>query len=141
MSMYTTNEATFELPAQWADQSLNIFVVGGAEPPMHLSFVISRDTLGPGVELVDHVEKQLSDISKKLRKFRILGKRQVEVAGRPALEAEFTWAADQSPMHQRQQYVKAGQKVLVFTATAPVKISDEHGEQIEALLASVTFND
>lgn len=139
MFTYTMNEGSFQVPEEWRDNSVNIFVVG-AEPPMNLSFVISRDNLRQGAELVDYVEQQLGDVSKKLRKFRILGKRQMEVGGRPALEAEFTWVSEQSPMHQRQQYVRVGQKVLVFTATAPVKIADEHMEQIQALLASVRFD-
>lgn len=140
MKIYTMNEGSFEVPEEWKDNSLNIFVVGGSEPPMNLSFVISRDTLRDGVELVDYVEKQLGDVGKKLRKFRVIGKRQIEVNGHPALEAEFTWISDKSPMHQRQQYIRRGTTVLVFTATAPVKIEDEHIEQIDALLRSVRFN-
>lgn len=141
MSVYRMNEASFELPSAWRDQSVNIFVVGGPEPPMHLSVVISRESLRPGVEIVDHVEKQLADIGKKLRGFRVLGKRQIDVAGRVALEAEFTWVSEQTPMHQRQQYIQNGLRLLVVTATAPIKIADEHNEQIDNMLATLHFED
>lgn len=141
MSTYTMNEAVFDLPTNWRDQSINVFVVGGPEPPMDLSLVISRDVLKEGVDLVDHVEKQIVEIGKKLQKFRVIGKRQIEVAGRPALEAELTWVSDGMPMHQRQQYIPNDRRVLVFTATAPIKIADEHNAQIDELLGSLIFRE
>ncbi len=140
MGHYVMHEATFDVPSEWRDNSVNIFMVVGKGPPADLSFVISRDLLQPGTELVDYVEKQLGDVGKKLRKFRIIGKRQIEVGGRSALEAEFTWVSEQCAMHQIQQYVRLDQKVIVFTASAPVKIADEHQEQIKTLLASIQFN-
>lgn len=141
MSTYQMNEASFDLPAGWRDQSVNIFVVGGPEPPMHLSVVISRDRLKEGLELVDHIEKQLADIGKKLRNFRVLGKRQLEIEGVAALEAELTWVAEQTPMHQRQIYLQSGSRVLIVTATAPIKIADEHNEQLDAMLGTLRFED
>jgi hypothetical protein len=138
MNTFLMNEASFEVPEDWRDQTINIFAVG-SEPPLSLSFVISRGTLRDGEELVDHVERELGQFGEKLKQFRLIGKRQVEVGGGVALEAEFTWKSDKGPMHQRQQYVRRGARIIIFTATAPVKIADEHIEQLNSLLASVQF--
>ena len=140
MNKYIANELSFSLPSNWTDQSVNIFAVG-TTPPLPLSFVISRDYLKPNEELVDKVEAQLKMLEKKLRSFRIIEKRQTQVGSKVALEAEFTWVADNGPMHQRQQYVRHHNQILTFTATAPVKIGEEQMEQLELLLSSVQFHD
>ncbi|MFO0761714.1 MAG: DUF1795 domain-containing protein [Byssovorax sp.] len=136
MTSYVTNDAEFDVPEEWTDRSINIFAVGST-PPLPLSFVISRDYMKPGQELVDFVEEQLGQTAKNLPKFRLISKRQIVVDGNPALQAEFVWFAEQGAMHQRQAYVPSGAKVLILTATAPVKISDEHEEQMTALLGSL----
>jgi hypothetical protein len=136
MLQYITNDAEFDVPDDWTDRSINIFAVG-ATPPLALSFVISRDYMKPGQELVDFVEEKLAEAAKNLPKFRLISKRQIIVDGSTALQAEFAWYAEKNAMHQRQAYVPSGAKVLILTATAPVKISDEHEEQMNALLASL----
>lgn len=134
------NEAEFEIPADWADRSVNIFAVGNT-PPLPLSFVISRDELKKGQELADFADEKLDELGPQLQQFNLLEKRQVEVAGELALDAEFTWRSDKGPMHQRQTYVRCGQRVLVFTVTAPRSLRDEHRAQVDALLASLKLRE
>lgn len=136
MRIYRIDEGEFEIPDHWADKSVNIFAVG-ATPPLPLSFVITRDILRQGQDFVEFVEGKLDDISGQLKQFNLIEKRQVEVAGRLALEAEFTWRADTGVMHQRQTFMLHGERIMIFTATAPRKIDDEHRAQVDAVLASV----
>lgn len=141
MAKYQIDEATFDLPDDWRDQTLNVFTTGGPEPPLEATLVISRSTLEPGRHLVDHVEAEMEKLKSKLPKFRLLGKRRIELAGRTALEAEVTWYSDGRPVHQRQQFLQVENRVLAFITTAPVKIADAQNQQVDAILASLTLRE
>lgn len=133
--MFRMNEGCFFLPPEWHDRSVNIFAVGG-KPPFDFSLVISRETLPPGQDMVQFVDEQIAKLPAQLKSMRLKGKRQKKVGGAPALEAELTWQADTGPIHQRQVYVEHLGRVLIFTATAPIKIADEHELQFDEILAS-----
>lgn len=137
--MFVTQEASFELPPEWKDGTLNIFTVGEGVP-LELSVVISRVPIQADQDLVEYADSQLLTYPSKLTSFRLIGKRQRQLAGKLSLEAEFTWKTDIGPMHQRQVYIPASEtKLLVITATAPVKIADVHQEQLESMLETITF--
>jgi hypothetical protein len=135
MATYHIDEAEFEIPEGWIDQSINIFAAG-TTPPLPLSLVISRDRWPPEQDFATTADAKLAELKSRLKQFRLLEKRQLTVAGVLALETEFTWRADQGPMHQRQIFVPAQGVVLVITATAPVKIAEEQREEIERLLST-----
>jgi len=137
---YQTNEATFDTPEEWKDQTVNIFSVG-TKPPHPLSVVVSRERLKDGQELTDYAEAQIKQYEEKLKDFRLLSKRQVMAGESPALEAEFTWTSAKGPMHQRQAFIPRDRRVLLITVTAPVKIADAHQEQVDRLLASFRFRE
>jgi hypothetical protein len=140
MPTYTVNEASWEIPTGWRDRTVNIFSYG-TEPPLPLSLVVSRDELKSGQTLADFADEQVKQFGEKLHQFRLLGKRQLTVSGAVALEAEFTWRSEKGPMHQRQVYVPTAgsSKLVIMTATAPVKIADDDQEKLNALLESFQF--
>ena len=136
MSMYTMNDAELDIPEAWTDQSVNVFSASSA-PPVPMSLVITRDRLGPGQELAEFAEVKLGELESQLDSFKVIEKRQVEVAGQVALEAEIRWSSKQGPVHQRQVYIDHGQKVLVLTATAAGTISEAYAEQFDQILATL----
>lgn len=136
MSVYTINEGELEIPDGWTDKSVNVFAVG-TSLPLALSFVISREEFDPQGDLATYAEERLDTVEHQLKDFKVIEKRQIEVAGSTALEAEFTWRGQAGLMYQRQTYVRAGQQVLVFTATSRRELREEHRAQIDAVLSSL----
>lgn len=140
MTTYQTNEALFEIPEEWKDQTVNIFSVG-SQPPLALSVVISRDILKDGQAFSDYADTQIGQYEEKLKDFRLISKRQVAIGDILALEAEFTWNSGKGPMHQRQTFIPHDKRSLTVTVTAPVKISDIHHAQVDRLIQSFRFRD
>lgn len=140
MGAYRMNEAELEIPASWTDKSINVFTVGNSLP-LAFSFVITRDELPSEKDLAGYAEEKLDDVQHQLKEFKIVEKRQIELASTVALEAEFTWRGEAGLMYQRQTYIRAGSRVLVFTATARRELRDEHREQIDTVLASLRLTE
>lgn len=136
--MFVMHEGHFELSPEWKDGTLNIFTVGDGVP-LELCVVISRVPFASVQDVVEYADSQLLKYPSQLSSFRLIGKRQRHISGTMALEVEFTWKAETGPMHQRQVYLPAGGKLLVFTATAPVKIADTHQAQFDAMLETFSF--
>ncbi len=139
MSTYVMNEAQFEIPDEWRDQSINIFSVG-TKLPLPLSVVVTRDLWPTDKDFATNADVKLSELQHQLKQFRLIEKKQVMIGEVGALEAEYTWKSDNGPMHQRQFYIPAERYVLVITATAPVKIAEEQQEELGRLLRTFRFN-
>src|SRR5262245_56915616 len=133
MASYTIDEGTFDVPAEWADKSVNVFTLGNSLP-LALSLVLTREQLDPDRDLATYGEERLDDVAQQVKDFKIVEQRQIEVAGEVALEAEFTWRIDAGLMYQRQTYIRARHKVLVFTATARRELRDSQRAQIDSFM-------
>lgn len=139
MATYKFNEGELDLPSTWADKTVNVFTVGNSLP-LALSVVISREPIDPKKDLATYAEEKLDDISHQLKEFKILEKRQIEVAGNTALDADFTWRGQAGLMYQRQTYIRAGKTLLVFTISARRELQDEYREQVDAVLNSLRLS-
>jgi len=135
MPLYRMNEGTFDMPETWHDRSVHVFTAGSG-PPYEMSFVIAKDEMKNTTDLSEFAEQRLDQIESQLKQFTLIEKRQIELGGVLALEAEFRWRSEHGTMHQRQVFFPMGKKVLVITATAPLEIKPHQREQIDALLTS-----
>lgn len=137
---YRIDEADFEVPEHWSDRTVNIFAVG-SKLPLQLSFVITRDDIDKEASLADYAEEKLGELEGKLKQFKLIEKKQLEVAGTTALDAEFKWLSDMGTMHQRQTYVRRRDRVLIFTVTAPRVLNTEQRAHVDAVLASLRLQE
>ena len=133
------NDATVDLPDDWEDKSVNVFATPGSSAHP-VSFVVNRDRMKQGQDLADYAEQRLDELESMLKQFSLLEKRQVEIAGTTALEAEFKWRSDTGLMHQRQIFIPRGEPVMVVTITAPRELREHEREQIDAILASLRLD-
>lgn len=136
MPRYRMNDATLDLPGDWEDKSVNVFAALDSSPHP-VSLVINRDRMKPGQDLADLAEQRLDEIESNLKQFTLLEKRQLEIAGTTALEAEFKWRSDIGLMHQRQIFLPRGDRVLVITITAPRELREQQRAQIDLMLSSL----
>lgn len=135
MKTYTIDEACFQIPDGWGDNSVNVFSPSG-KLPGDFSFVISRDSLKDSQGLDSYVDGQLGELSAALSQYRLIRKSETTVDGLPAFSAEFTWNVQEKTMAQRQTYVATGRQVLVITATTIDKFSRDYNLVVDCILSS-----
>lgn len=136
---YLMQEGKLTLPAGFQDRSVNMFVPGITLPaPFSLS--VSRDRTLPGEALPDYVERQVSLIAAKLRKYQrqntsdALLSAQSPIAGQ---QIDAHYQSDGRPVYQRQAaFIVAPERVLVFTATSQVPFDDQLNQLWADVLAS-----
>lgn len=136
MATYRMNDAMLDVPDDWDDKSVNVFSTPGSSPSP-ISLVINRDRMKPGQEFADFAEQRLDEMESMLKQFTVIEKRQIDIAGTTALEAEFKWRSDAGLMHQRQIFVPRGERVFVITVTAPREINERQRTQVDSVLSSL----
>lgn len=140
MATYTMNDAMVDLPDDWEDKSVNVFATPLTDT-FPVSLVINRDRMKPGQDVADFAEQRLDEMESMMKQFALLEKRQIDIAGTVALEAEFKWRSDAGLMHQRQFFIPRGQeRVLLVTVTAPRDLRDKQREQVDAIISSLRLD-
>lgn len=139
MRTYRIDEASFNIPDEWKDKSVNVFSPTG-ELPGDFSFVITRGDLGGDQNLASYVEEQLEGLSNTLPEFRLIRKNETAVDNSHAFNTEFTWKAENKSMAQQQTYVMSERVVLVLTATTIEKFSQEHRRIIDNIISSFSIS-
>jgi hypothetical protein len=134
---YHTDELLFEIPDEWTDRTMNLFVSArGDRVPFNI--VITRDQFTGG-ELAPFVWERFRDITKKLPSCKILGQRSRKVGPLSALESRIQWPIQGGTMYQRQVYVAYYDVVLTFTASCLLKLGPQCDAYLEQVLASIKF--
>jgi hypothetical protein len=128
---YHINEASFELPDDARDQSVNTLRTGkDGEPGVKLT--VQRDTLGDH-DLAGFVARHTKAQSQRLRQLLLLGQRDTIVATLPAIEVRLQWQDEAGTAYEHAIFVAYYGSVVVLTASSPLKSSKE----CIALLSSV----
>ena len=101
MSLYHINEASFGLPGDFGDKTINIFSI--PEPAGgQASLVITRDQLMQTLTLPRYGERILMEMEEKLHKFELVKRSEIQLSGIPAVQFDFLWVSDGTPMAHRQ---------------------------------------
>lgn len=137
MRTYHTDELLFDVPDEWIDRSMHIFVSAqGDRVPFNI--VLTRDKL-EGEELRPFVLQKLKDLAKQLPKLNVLGQRGRNVGPLPGHEARFQWPVQGGTMYQHQVYVAYYGEVLTFTASSLMKLAPQCDAYLEQMLSSIKF--
>ena len=117
MIRYTLEDATLQLP----DDCRVAFVVTAPPAPgetFACNLVVTRDRLRPNEDLAGYVDRQLHELAKGLKRFKLHGRRDVEVDGTAGHEILCGCQGSQGPLEQRLTFLPRGAGgVLTFTAT------------------------
>lgn len=138
MRTYHTDELLFDIPDEWTDRSMNIFVSAPGER-VPFNIVITRDKLTAEDQLAPFVLAKLKEIAKQVPKLSILGQRERKIGPLTGLEARVQWAVQGGKMYQHQVYVAYYDEVLTFTATSVVKLGPQCDAYLEQLLSTIKF--
>jgi len=136
--LYTVNEATFDLPAELHDQSVNVFTAtpSGASP---FNIVITRAMIeDAGLTLAEHVTREVALQQQTLAGFVHEWRRDHVVDGRPA-EITAARIGGREVMEQRQVYTLAGDRSLTITASARDGFDPDQLETLRQFIDSFRF--
>jgi hypothetical protein len=136
MTMFHTDEVSFELPEGWVDRSINLFVPPAN--PSGFSFVMSRQELA-GQGLAPFVASALATLAKEWPRFVVLGQRDRMVGPLQGREARVKWAPKGQPYYQHQVYAPYYGTALIFTATTPFRFASQCESLLDQALAAVKF--
>lgn len=134
--MRQLGEGVLAVPSSWHDATVNVYT---AEPAgaRGITVTVNRDRLPPGSTLDDYVEAQSRILAAQLKKFQLLGRERLLVAGRLAHILEFTWLSrDAGDVHQLLMTLVLDQKVLNFAGTSPGRMDDRQRAELRAVLES-----
>lgn len=137
MRTYHTEELLFDVPDEWVDRTMNIFVSSpGNQVPFNI--VVTRDKL-TGEDLAPFVLDKLKELAKQVPKLSILGQRERKVGPLSGLEARMKFAAHGGLMYQHQVYVAYYDEVLTFTASSSAKLGPQCDAYLEQVLSTIKF--
>lgn len=126
MSSYRIQEADFDLPDAWQDQSINIFklpAVGGAQ---EASFVISRDASQGDALFADYVAAQLNSAEQQLPGFTLIKRWDFDMHGHAAVLLDYSWKRENRELMLRQVFIERKPAVLITTLTTTLNDLAHH---------------
>lgn len=104
------------------------------------NLVMTRDALGPSEALGGYADRQISELSKRLQDFELMGRRERTLGGQPAEELHFEWLGQAGPLEQRLVIAMGRRRQLYcFTATAAKADAEQLEPLFERILSTVRF--
>lgn len=140
MSEYHFNEGAIDLPGSWRDASAQ--VLGTPAPDgSQIGLVITREPLASADAFAATVERQVTDQSRELRGFTLLGRRDSEILGLPVHEVKFQWKHEIGMMFHHQAFLALHGQLLLFTASSLAKFADECEARMVHVLGSLRIRE
>src|SRR5262245_59193430 len=119
MTVYRLHEADVLIPDGWEDGTINAFSTPARNGAGAANLVVTRDAKTRSPDVRAYADQQLVEAAKKLKGYRLIGRRETQIAGRPAVEVDYAWMTpERIEVQQRQAYLEIDGGFLAFTLTA-----------------------
>ncbi|PWD64445.1 DUF1795 domain-containing protein [Pectobacterium parmentieri] len=128
--MYQMNEGTLNIPAQWRDESLHVFVL----PDGTTNLVVNRTPVEGGKAAEAAYQNTLTQLSTQLKGYEERQAWTLTLDEQPAQGVEYTWQSPEGLMHQVVVMQVRGNLLLTFTITAAEALNDEHKASLLAVI-------
>lgn len=141
MSRYESRDVTFDVPRHWEDRTMVAFAApprpGQTTAP---NVVMTRDQLAPGETLESYADKQLAELSKRLERFALIGKKELSLGGQAGVELHFTWVGQNGELEQRLAIAVGRRRTLFCWSATSAKVdADQMNPLFDRILATVRF--
>lgn len=94
---YTFNEGTIELPNQWQDQSMNVFVL---PDDTGINLVINRTPVPTGLSEEEYYQQVIHQFQHNLKNYREIAQEMISLDDKPAYLLEYQWQTAEGLMYQ-----------------------------------------
>lgn len=112
---YILNEGSIELPVQWQDQSMNVFVL---PDDSGVNLVINRAPVPTGMDEEDYYQQIIHQFQHNLKNYRQIAQEIVQLDEKPAYLLEYQWQTPEGVMYQCTVMQIRNRLLLTFTYTA-----------------------
>ncbi len=132
---------SFDVPRDWDDRTIIAYAAPTPEgKKTTANLVMTRDRLRDDEDLVQYAERHVETLSERMVDFKVLGSRDGEVDGLPALTVSFSSKGAEARLVQRLTMIAlADRQVASFTLTAPESELDQIAPLFQRILSSVRF--
>lgn len=136
-----TRDFSFQVPDDWTDRSMIAWAAPADNSgPVAPNIMIAYDRPQAGEAVGAYVNRQMKDLSGRAQGFQLELRRDVMLAGRPAVEILFRWNAGAGIVKQRQLYsLLADGRVISIVNTAPADRFPEAEKQFLIMLNSFAW--
>jgi len=117
MVSYRINEAEFNVPADWQDQSLIAFKIPATNGTKDASFVITRDFTRKQSRFAEHIDTQLKMFDKQLPEFRLKKNESFQFQDHAGVWLEYEWTQGAARLAIRQVFYDRQDYALICTLT------------------------
>ena len=128
MSNYQLYEGSILIPDGWKDQTMNAFMLPETSGKgAKASIVISRDYETESDTVEHYADLQLVEAAKKLPKYKLVRRSEIQVSGHPAIQIDYAWATpERVEVRQRQAILQLTDYFLTMTLTTPANDFPKH---------------
>ena len=117
MIPYRIQEGDLPIPADWRDQTINVFKIPGTSGARDASFIISRDPDRGMKSFDDYVAQQLKHCGTNLPRFSLKKNERLAYQDCRGAWLEYTWQQDKVELYLRQVFYDRGPQILICTLT------------------------
>lgn len=128
--MYQMNEGTLNIPAQWRDESLHVFVL----PDETTNLVVNRTPIEGSKTADEAYQDTLTQLSAQLKGYEERLAWTLTLDEQNAQAVEYTWQSPEGQMHQVVVMQVRGSLLLTFTITAADVLSDARKAELLAVI-------
>ena len=141
MPRHLDSLVSFDVPRDWQDKTIIAYTAPPAEgQKTAANLVMTRDRLGDDEDLYAYAERHVDELAKQLRGFAMLGSRDEEVGGHPALSVSFNSEALDGALTQKLTMVLLTDRVVAsFTLTSPERDLSQLAPLFERIMSTVSF--
>ncbi|CDH22323.1 DUF1795 domain-containing protein [Xenorhabdus bovienii] len=129
---YRMNEGTLTLPANWRDETMQVFVL---PDDSGVNLVINRTPVPLGTDAATYYEQTLAQFATHLPGYQEHQRLQMALSGEDAWRLDYHWQSPEGEMHQMVVLQIRGSQLLAFNLMSPQPF--EEGQRT-ALLAVIT---
>lgn len=140
MPNYRTNDARFDVPDTWLDQTIVAFRLPPAPGGTDASFVVTRDPSKGDKPFGSYAEEQAAACRKALPGFQLIRSDALAVNDRAAWWLEFSWKKDAQPLQLRQIMFDCGYHAMICTLTCSPRDIGFHDGPWQGVMASMGFD-
>ncbi len=138
--IFEFDEGTFEIPGAWADQTENKLARSAGDGSSY-AFTIFRARPPDGQSLAAFVDENLAVQAQTTRGFELLTRREITLAGSPAVEVESRWLHEDKFVFQCMAVAPYHDRVLVVTAASRMKLSESCRDLMRRVLPTLELRE
>ncbi len=130
------NEAAFELPAIGLVDRTVTRLDAVSEDGRAQKIVVHRNRMPEGKTLADLAAGSLREAGVRLRLHEALFRREIEVAGAPAIDLGAQWRGERGMVYTRQVHLCVGDAWILLAGNCEIEDRDRCDENLDHILAT-----